>query len=316
MEVCFWGVRGSIPSPPTSSELKSKIERVLELAAVNDISTPEKRKEFLNSLSEREVGFLGGNTPCVELRVDNQILIFDMGSGIRELGDHLIKSGICNAPVELHIFIGHTHWDHLQGYPFFMPAYRSNVKINFYHVHPNLQERLEYQQEYRFFPVSLDFMASTKIYNQIELGSEFKIGEITVKNIELNHPGKSFCYKIEYKDKIFIYASDGEYNNLPTSRINNYIDFYRNADLLVFDAPYSFSEEIEKINWGHSSALVGIDLSVKAGVKNLALFHHAPENTDEAVFKLLDTALNYKEKNYPSTALNVFLARERMTFTL
>lgn len=316
MEVVFWGVRGSIPSPPTSADLRKKIAKVLELAAAKDISTPESREVFLNTLSPREIGFLGGNTPCVELRVNNKIIVFDMGTGLREFGEHLIKSGRLQDNPEIHIFIGHTHWDHIQGFPFFVPAYRPNTTIHFYFSHPHVKERLEFQQDYRFFPVSLEFMASKKHYHLIDANKPLQLGDISIKTIELNHPGKAFAYRIEHEGKSFIYASDGEYNNLPNSRINNYINFYKDADFLVYDAPYSFTEEMEKINWGHSSAMVGIDISVKAGVKTIALFHHAPENDDDAVFNLLEAAINYRKQNYQESDLEIVLAREQKMYTV
>lgn len=316
MDVCFWGVRGSVPSPPTSTQLKKKIARILALAADADISSEERRNSFLEGLSEQELGFLGGNTPCVELRVKDKIFIFDMGTGLRELGDKLMRTVPKEQPLELHIFVGHTHWDHVQGYPFFIPAYRPNVTLHFYHVHPHLKERLEIQQDYRFFPVSLEFMASQKHFHQVENNSEFFIDDIRIRTTELNHPGKCFSWRVEYEGKSFIYASDGEYNYLPNNKIQRFIDFYKDADFLIFDAPFSFSEEIEKINWGHSSALVGIDISVKAKVKKLALFHHAPEHDDDEVFHLLETAKDYQHQNYQESELEVFLAREQEWLTI
>ncbi len=317
MEVHYWGVRGSIPAPPTSKHLLSKIRRVLELSTGKDLTSPQKIDAFLDTLTEKELGFLGGNTPCVEVRADDTIIVFDMGSGFRELGDHLLElQKMTGKDIEIHVFMCHTHWDHIQGFPFFVPAYRANTTIHFYHVHPNLKERLEQQQDFRFFPVSMNNMASTKVFHQIEAGGEIRIGNVVIRNVELNHPGKSYTFRVEHKGRTFVYASDGEYNNLPTTKIKEYIDFYRNADLLLFDAPYSFSEEIEKINWGHSSALIGVDLSVKAGVKLLSLFHHAPENDDNTVFKLLETAKNYQSQNYPKSNLQINLAREGVTVTL
>jgi len=260
---------------------------------------------------------LGGNTPCVEVQFDDTIIVFDMGSGFRELGDYLIKKQKDTGKgIEIHVFMCHTHWDHIQGFPFFVPAYRENTTIHFYHVHPNLKERLEQQQDFRFFPVSMNNMASKKEFYQMESGGEVRIGNAVIKNIELNHPGKSYSFRVEHNGKAFVYASDGEYNNLPTTKIKDYIRFFKDTDLLVFDAPYSFSEEIEKINWGHSSALIGVDLSVKANVKVLSLFHHAPENDDDTVFKLLDTAKHYQSQNYPKSKLEITLAREGLTITL
>ena len=224
MEVQFWGVRGSIPAPPTSQHLLSKIRRVLELSVGEDLSSPQKIDAFLNSLSERELGFLGGNTPCVEVQIGDTIIVFDMGSGFRELGDYLIKKQKSTGKgIEVHVFMCHTHWDHIQGFPFFVPAYRENTKIHFYHIHPNLKDRLEQQQDFRFFPVSMNNMASTKEFHQMEAGGEVRIGDVTIKNIELNHPGKSYSFRVEHDGKSFVYASDGEYNNLPTAKIKEYI---------------------------------------------------------------------------------------------
>ncbi len=314
MDVRFWGVRGSIGSPPTSAELRKKIERVLAKSNGRDMSSADSRNTFLSELSDDDIGFLGGNTPCVELSFDDKQIIFDMGTGLRLIGEKIMKDFDPKKEYEIHIFIGHTHWDHIQGFPFFIPAYRDNVTIHFYHVHPALKERLEQQQDYRFFPVSLEFMASKKQFHQLDVDSVVNIGDAVVRVTELNHPGKCYGYRVEHEGKTFIYASDGEYNYLPTSKIKKFIDFYSNADFLIFDAPFSFSEEIEKINWGHSSALVGIDLSVKAEVKKLVLFHHAPENDDDAVFNLLGTAINYKEQNYSESDLQIILAREGLYY--
>lgn len=309
MVVRFWGVRGSIPSPPKSSELQEKILRILEFSQGADLSTSEKRKKFLDSIEEQYTTFLGGNTPCVELQSGSTRLIFDMGSGLRDLGREIMHT-MGGRDIELHMFVGHTHWDHIQGFPFFIPAYSPKTTINFYHRHPDLKGRLEGQQQFQYFPVSLDIMLSKRIYNELTEGQILKINDLTVRNIELNHPGKAFGYRVEKDGKSFVYASDSEYSNLPSERIKKYIEFYQGTDVLIFDAPYSFSEEIEKINWGHSSAIIGTDLAVEAKVKKLVLFHHAPENDDEEVYRLLNTALTYKSRNYPDSELSIVLARE------
>jgi len=273
------------------------------------LSTSEKRKKFLESIEEKYTTFLGGNTPCVELQSESTRLIFDMGSGLRDLGREIMHTH-GGRDIELHMFVGHTHWDHIQGFPFFIPAYSPKTTINFYHRHPELKSRLEGQQQFQYFPVSLDIMLSKRIYNELTEGQVLQISDLTVRNIELNHPGKAYGYRVEKDGKSFVYASDSEYSNLPSERIKKYIEFYQGADVLIFDAPYSFSEEIEKINWGHSSAIIGTDLAVEAKVKKLVLFHHAPENDDEEVNRLLNTALNYKNRNYPDSELNIILARE------
>lgn len=315
MKIRFWGVRGSLPTPPTSYQLRHKLLKVLELASKEDISTQKKRELFLSKLDPWHTQLVGGNSTCVEVRANGTIIIFDMGTGIRELGEFLCKrQGLQKS--ELHIFIGHTHWDHIQGFPFFQPAYKTGTILNFYTPHPQLKERLEIQQDFRFFPVSFDFMPAEKKFTQLAVDSEIEINKIKIKNIELHHPGKSYGYRVEHDGKVFVFASDAEYTNLPPERIEKYINFYKHADMLFFDAQYSFAEEIQKVDWGHSSALVGIDLAVKAECKSIALTHHAPENDDYAIQKLVNTAIEYKDKNYPAANLEVITARENFEVIL
>lgn len=316
MQVRFWGVRGSIPAPLNGKQIHKKMLRVLEFAADKDISTPQNREEVLDSLGKEECFVIGGNTTCVEVKTKDAHIILDMGSGIRELGYEIMDLNKDNNPMQFHIFLSHTHWDHIQGFPFFLPVYLPNYHLIIYSPHSELQKRLDYQQDFRFFPVSTDYMAAKKEFVQLEKDDEIKINTTVVKHIELHHPGKSFAYRIESEGKSFVFATDGEYNNLSFEKISSYIDFYKDADLLVFDAQYSFDEEIEKIDWGHSSALFGVDLSIKSGVKKLAITHHGPERNDDAIRKLCANAVLYKKKNYKEHELEIILAREGFTVTL
>ena len=316
MQVRFWGVRGSIPAPLNGKEIRKKMLRVLEFAADKDISSSKNREEIINSLAKEECLVIGGNTTCVEVQTKDAHIIFDMGSGIRELGYKILEQNSAAEPKNLHIFLSHTHWDHIHGFPFFLPAYLPNYSITFYSPHSELQKRLDYQQDFRFFPVSTDYMSCKKEFVELERDQEIKINSTIVKHIELHHPGKSYAYRVESEGKSFVFATDGEYNNLSFDRINSYIDFYKNADLLVFDAQYSFDEEIEKVDWGHSSALFGVDISIKSGVKKLAITHHGPEQNDDTIKKLCTNAIIYKKKNYSDNELEIFLAREGLKVTL
>lgn len=309
MKIRFLGVRGSIPSPMTTKQLKDKFVKLLELATVEHMKNGSSCSDIMSKLYP-QIGLIGGNTTCVEITVNNTCLIFDMGTGIRQLGDEILKNFDKNKSYEFHIFISHTHWDHLQGFPFFGPAYRPNVKLNFYSPQPDIKGRLEYQHDFRFFPVSMEQMASQKIYHQLEAEETVTINDILIKNIELHHPGKNYAYRIEYGGKSFVYATDAEYNNQSKEKIDRYIDFYKDADILYFDAHYSFDEEIEKIDWGHSSAIFGIELAIRANVKNLYLTHHAPEKDDFEIYRLLEKALEYQHLTYPGSNLKVELARE------
>jgi len=316
MKVRFWGVRGSIPAPLNGNQIRKKMLRVLEFAADKDISSSQNRKEVLDALAKEECLVIGGNTTCIEVETNDAHIIFDMGSGIRELGYEILEQNKKNKKMHFHIFLSHTHWDHIQGFPFFLPAYLPNYELTFYSPHDELQYRLNYQQDFRFFPVSTDYMSSKKEFVQLEKDQEIKINNTVIKHIELHHPGKSFAYRVESEGKSFVFATDGEYNNLSFERISTYIDFYSNADLLVFDAQYSFDEEIEKVDWGHSSALFGVDISIKADVKQLAITHHGPEQNDDTIRKLCANAILYKKKNYKEHELEIFIAREGLTVNI
>ena len=316
MRVKFWGVRGSIPTPANSDQIKQKIFKIIEKIPEDSLGAKQKIKDYVNNLNNVYVGVIGGNTSCVELRVKDKLFIFDMGSGIRLLGNQLMKNGFLESEKEIHIFLSHTHWDHIMGLPFFAPAHFPKAKIYFYSVHPDLEERLRLQQDFRFFPVSLDNMASEKVFVKLDPESEINIEGIKVKNKKLYHPGGSYGYRVTYNGKTFIYATDSEYKNLNLNDNKPYIDFFRGADLLVFDAQYTFEEAVHKEDWGHSSALIGVDLSVAAGVKKLALFHHEPERSDFEVYSVYKKAIDFKNINYPKSKLEIILAYEGLTLDI
>ncbi|HDR05370.1 MAG TPA: MBL fold metallo-hydrolase [Candidatus Marinimicrobia bacterium] len=316
MKIKFWGVRGSIPTPPTSEQIEQKMRMVLEKAAETNISTPEKRELFLRNMSFVEAGLIGGNTACVTIEANNTLIILDMGSGLVRLGNELIEKQQNNGGLDIHIFMSHTHWDHIMGWPLFKPAFYSQNKITFYSVHADFEERLNLQQDFRFFPVSLSHMASQKKFVVLEPDSEITIKGISIRNTLQYHPGKSYAYRVTYGNKSMVYATDSEYKTLDDDLSLSHVNFFRNADLLIFDAMYTFEEAIHKEDWGHSSALLGIDLSVQANVKNLALFHHEPDKDDFTVQSMLHRSLNYKKINYPKAPLDVFLAYEGLELKL
>lgn len=316
MKVKFWGVRGSIPTPQTSLQIKQKIQRILRKINEKQLSDPAAINRYIDSLSPVEAGTIGGNTACIEVRADNQLIIFDMGSGIKNLGNYIMKNDQTTEGLDLHIFITHTHWDHLSGFPFFAPAFLPNNTLHFYSGHPNLKERLEIQQDYRFFPVALNQMGAKKEFTQLEHNSSIHIGDVKITNFPLYHPGGCFGYRVDYAGKSFVYATDSEYKDLNGNNTKRYLEFFKNAGLLVFDAQYTFEEAIHKEDWGHSSALVGIDFAVQADVKRLALFHHEPERDDFEIEAILQKSIDYSKINYPDYNLDIFLAVEGLEVKL
>lgn len=313
MKVKFWGVRGSIPTPITDKTFKTKLRSILNDITIDDISTPAKKNKFVENLSFDKT-IIGGNTACVELQIDKKLFIFDMGSGIIQLGNYLTKKQ--NANLDLHIFISHTHWDHILGLPFFKPSFYSNNNITFYSPIPNFGKRLFLQQDPKYFPISLDDYAAKKKFVQLDKNGTMEVDGVKIENILQYHPGSSYGYRIMSNGKTVVYSTDSEHKGNKSEQNGKFIDFFQNADILIFDAQYTLEETINKRDWGHSSALIGIDLAIKSNVKKLVLFHHEPDNNDEMIHKILKQSIKYKKEEYPNINLEILLAYEGMEINL
>lgn len=257
--VKFWGTRGSIPTP---GELTSRF---------------------------------GGNTACVEVRYSNTLIILDAGSGIRELGDELLNRS--SKPLTGHLLFSHCHWDHIQGFPFFSPAYRPENRF-FIHGRHKGDDRfyrvLSGQMESDYFPVA--FVAlKAEIQSQDLESAGKKIDDIEVDWIELNHPGGCLGYALSVGGIKLVYMTDNEllYSpQAPSSELrpvpSQICEFVRGADLLIGDAQYTDDEYASRVGWGHSSCFSTVDLALQADVKHLVLFHHDPIRSDCEIDDILD----------------------------
>jgi phosphoribosyl 1,2-cyclic phosphodiesterase len=254
LKLRFWGTRGSIPSP--------------------GISTVK----------------YGGNTTCLELILDDgTLVIFDAGTGIRKLGNQIIQS---NFNGTIHLFLTHSHWDHIQGFPFFRPAYSEKVKIKIFGCPPafnKLKEILTNQMESSYFPVNFSQLKA-KIEFQ-EIVNEYWLKNAQFSFIRNNHPGVAYGFKVTQYDKIVIFITDNELSpprNSTNTSFEQFIDFCRDADLLVHDAHYLREEMVETAGYGHSSYEDAFDLGVKANVKYLIFFHHEPDRKDDEIAAILN----------------------------
>ncbi|HLO48987.1 MAG TPA: MBL fold metallo-hydrolase [Kamptonema sp.] len=267
----FWGVRGSIASPG------SKTVRY------------------------------GGNTSCVEMRLGDKRLIFDGGTGLRVLGMNLLRQ----MPVEAYMFFTHTHWDHIQGFPFFVPAF---VPKNCFHIYgaiaPNgstIKQRLSDQMLHPNFPVPIQVMASDLKFYDITPGDIIELGDIKIETALLNHPNTAVGYRVTWQGHTAVYCTDTEH--YPERLDENVLHLARNADVLIYDATYTNAEyhdfKSPKVGWGHSTWEVGVEVAKAAGVKRIIMFHHDPSHDDN----FLDSV----EESLQSVFPNGFLAREGMT---
>lgn len=311
MKIRFWGVRGSLATPLSSAGLKEKITASLELAVEAGLSDKNGVPDFFETLPEYIRMTAGGNTTCLEIMAGDTCLIMDAGTGLRPLGiDLMQRAG--GKPIDVHILISHTHWDHICGLPFFVPAFVSTNSVTVYGSHPDLEARLRHQQAYEFFPVPL---APAFRFVQLERKeglsiAAFDIGAVSIETIPLNHPGGCYGYRVEHGGKTVVFATDSEYKDPSQEALKPYVDFFRDADAVIFDAQYSMLENVEKEDWGHSNMFTGIDMALEAGVKRLFFTHHEPENGDKRLWDNLEQARRYLAVQGPEIDLQLDLAVE------
>ena len=313
MHVRFWGVRGSLPSPQRPSQIKSKVSAILERLTPGVLETPENRERFLAKLPPWLIGTVGGNTSCVEVRLDSEdeVIILDAGSGIRELGHSVVRRK--PKPSKFHIFFSHFHWDHIMGLPFFGPAFDPSVKVEFYSPIADMETALQGQMANPYFPVHMDTMAAKDKFNILD--GPVELLSATVSYRKLNHPGDAYSYKVEYGKRKFIYATDIELTEYDFTKNDENNSYFTGADLIVIDCQYTLGEAIKKYNWGHSAFSLAVDFAATWNIKHMVLFHHDPAYDDHKLFGILRSAKLYAERmNLKGVKLS--LAMEGMEITL
>jgi anti-anti-sigma factor len=317
MKLKFWGVRGSIPAPISSQLIEEKVKSALQEAAKQQLNLQDSEAlaGFLKSLLPQAKSTIGGNTTCITLETEDHLIIFDAGSGMRELGRYLMKREFGKGQGKASIFFTHTHWDHIQGFPFFMPAFIPGNQFDIYHIHPYVPQVLQQQMVYEVYPVEFQGLRADMTFHQIQETDVIQLGDVRISSIELQHPGKAYSFRMDSGDYSLVLATDSEYKQLGTSHTKRYIDFYQGADILIFDAQFSVREAIIKEDWGHSSGLIGADIAKAAQVKQLILFHHDPTSTDEEILQALKQTREYLAQYDEAALPHVEVAREGWELT-
>ena len=308
----FYGVRGSIPAPLLPDSYQSKIREIIGLSSKKDLSSDNKIDNFIKQLPTHLSKIYGGNTSCVYISDGETHLIFDAGSGIVRLGREL--ENISN----FNFFFSHTHLDHINGLPLFTPLLNKRNSANFYSVHENLMEVLSNQQKSYFFPKNFNDTDSKKTFTKLVEGKAVTIGNFEINSIKLNHPNGSYAFKILDKksSKSIVYATDGQYE--VNTDLERFHKFYKDADVLIFDAQYTDEELLGKLDYGHSSASIGIDIARVANVKKIYLFHMDFFADEKKIDLILEDAIKYDKKKYGKKypKLNIEIANENMTVEL
>ena len=303
MKIKIWGAQGSLPAPLKPEAVQEKI--VQAILGMPDIDPHDQAAvtAYVESLPPLARGTAKGNTSCVEVRTPGERFIIDAGTGIRELGLELMHGPCGRGQGRLHLLFSHPHWDHIQGFPFFMPAFIPGNRITLYSVH-DLNLALTEQQRYLCFPVAINpargeqeldaleetmrlrypdipAMQADMEFVRLEAGKPFRVGSVQINTIRNHHPGDAYGYRFEDPHSVFVYGGDAEYKKLDEQTFQERIPFFKDADALLFDAQYSLHDSWEdKAGFGHSSAGVGVELARRAGVKRLLLTHHEPTASD------------------------------------
>jgi len=239
------------------------------------------------------------------------MVVFDAGSGIREFGLAMAKEKPKRD--HYHIFFSHFHWDHLQGLPFFNPAYDPSVTMDFYSPVNNLETALNGQMTSPYFPVHMESMGSKKGFHL--LSEPVALGELRVTHKKMNHPGDSFSYKITEGDRNFIFATDTELSANDFQKTEENAGFFKNIDCIILDSQYTLGEAIEKYNWGHSAFSLAVDFAANWGIRQLILYHHDPTYDDRKLFNMLQSAKWYTER-MGIKEIEISLAMEGMEINL
>jgi phosphoribosyl 1,2-cyclic phosphodiesterase len=225
----------------------------------------------------------GGNTPCVEMLVGSHRLIFDAGTGIHVLGQSLLG----DLPVSGHLFFSHSHWDHIQGFPFFSPAFMEGNEFDIYGgVIPHgvtIEHRLHDQMTQPNFPVPLQVMGANLRFHNLDYGDKIKLGDVTVTTGLLNHPGGAMGYRISWQDQAVAYITDTEH--FSDGLDGNVLGLADRVDVLIYDCTYTDAEyhhpQTSKVGWGHSTWQEAVKVAQAAQVKKLVIFHHDPIHDDD-----------------------------------
>jgi phosphoribosyl 1,2-cyclic phosphodiesterase len=283
----FWGTRGSVPAPLTADQLRGKVAQSLLAAAGKNLDTIEKARAFADSLPFAVGGTFGGNSSCVEMRsAGTPTVLFDIGTGARQAGINALRQ-LAGKPGEFHIFMSHLHWDHIMGFPFFPPAYIAGHHIRIYGCHAQLEQAFRLQHSAPCFPVDFSALGARIEFVRLETDRPYEIAGYRVTAKLQAHSGDSYGYRFERNGRAVVYSTDSEHKLEDTADTLSFVEFFHNADLVIFDAMYSLADAISvKEDWGHSSNVVGVELCQLAHAKRIVLYHHEPIH-DDAMIELL-----------------------------
>ena len=319
MRARFWGTRGSLPVALTTAALQDKLVRAIVAASRKRLDTEEKARAFVENELEFVVSHtFGGHSPCVQIDYGGEdYVLCDLGTGARPFGNSVIAARGAAAPAIYHVFMSHVHWDHIMGFPLFTPAYIPGNHIRIYGCHDVLKQAFRRQHSAPSFPVEFDQLAAKIEFIKLEPGKRHDIAGLNVRPMLQAHSGDSYGYRFEREGKSLVYSTDSEHKLEDQKLTNAFVEFFRGADLVIFDAMYALADAVSvKADWGHSSNIVGVELCQAAGAKRLALFHHEPIYSDRRIFKVWRDTRRLEELTRAGAPLEVLAAYDGLEVAL
>lgn len=314
----FWGTRGSLPVALTAGQLRQKIGAALRGAIGRSLQSDREIDEYLASLPFEVAATFGGHSSCVEIETGGpEYVLCDLGSGVRPFGQAAMARHGAATPQTYHVFMSHVHWDHIMGLPFFTPAYVPGNRIRFYGGHANLEFALRRQMDPPSFPVDFSHLRANIEFIHMDPGRPYEVAGIDVTAKLQRHSGDSYGYRFEGNGKSVVYSTDSEHKLDDPAEVTAFADFFRDADVVIFDAMYSLADAISiKADWGHSSNVVGVELCQLAGARHLCLFHHEPASDDAAIEAALASARRLEEITRTGAPMQISSAYDGMEIEL
>jgi phosphoribosyl 1,2-cyclic phosphodiesterase len=304
MEIKLWGVRGSLPSPLAPAQIEHRIFELLQKrereASQAHGSVQIPLAQWLKQQPIESTTGFGGNTPCIEVRRSDsgvvERIIIDSGSGIRALGDELLAQGVR----EFTLLITHFHLDHLIGLPFFAPIYRRDCRVKFVSAHEDTETWIRGMFKKPYFPVEWSQLSAQIEFSTLRARHTEEINGFLVTPYRLDHPDPCWGYRIESSGRVYAHCVDTEATRISRESLGEDLPLYQGVHLMLFDAQYSAREREKRMNWGHGSAELGLEIACREKIEDVVFMHHDPASSDHEVQALVLEAQAYLHKHQAS----------------
>jgi phosphoribosyl 1,2-cyclic phosphodiesterase len=318
MKIRFWGTRGSIPVSLTTADIRAKMIEAVQGARDRRLDHRADIEAYIDGLGFDIAGTYGGHSSCVQIDAGGEeFVVLDMGSGARPFGQSMIERFGPGKPQTYHVFMSHLHWDHIMGFPFFTPIYIPGNRIVVHSCHENVEYAFRRQQREPSFPVDFEQLGADIRFDVLQPDTPYSIAGLTVRAKLQRHAGDSYGWRFEHEGKSVIYSTDSEHRLEDAAECAAFVDFFANADAVIFDAMYSLADAISvKADWGHSSNIVGVELCQMARARRLVMFHHEPAYDDGRIEQVLGETRRFEEITRDGHAVEILSAWDGLELTL